>query len=185
MENAHNESRAGLIMVEAALAVIVLAIGVLAAFMLFGSGLDTRSKASADTQAALFADGVFNTLRAECAMASESNCWEGFWNDFTNGAAIVPVAAGGPDGAWADADLAIRANVLCTNVYSNFSFRLNVSTNIVDHALRYCLDVAPQAAAGWTNRIEVKLTVWEGIFGTTNEDEGAVFYTEFDNPGDL
>lgn len=173
--------RRGLIMVEVALAMVVLAVGVLAVFILFSTGLDTQTKASSDTQAALFAESVFNTLRAESALASEAtNGWEDFWGEFAQGDRSVAVAA---EGVWAGPGMVIGAHgVLYTNVYTNYSIRLHIETNIVDHALRYQMNVAPDFP---TNRAEVTLRVWEGVFGPTNGNDTAVFYTEFDDPGNL
>jgi len=153
------KNRSGLIMVEAALAVVVLAIGVLAVFVLFSSGLDTRTRASADTQAALLATSVFNTLRAESVQASRENRWEAFWDDFSYGSTNLPVPAGGPDGVWVDTNLAIRAGELCTNRYVNYSLRRGVDTSIVDHVLRYRLDVCPlppppTGRTAWKSRYE-------------------------------
>jgi hypothetical protein len=172
-------------MVEAALAIVVLAIGVLAVFVLFSTGLDTKTRATSDTQAALFADGVFNTLRAESAAASEENRWESFWEAMAGGTTNLPVAVGGPDGVWVDSNLVVRAGTLVTNIYMNYSLRLGQNTNIVSHSLRYQMDVSFEPAdATWTNRANVMLRVWEGVFGSTNEN-GAVFYTEFNNPENL
>ena len=167
-------------MIEAALAIVVLAVGVLAVFVLFSAGLDTKTRASGDTQAALFADGVFDTLRAESAAASEQERWEGFWGAFADGTTNIPVAAAG---VWVDSNMVVRAGGLYTNVYS---IPVGGTTTIVDHALRYQLLAEPEPPdSSWTNRVNVTLKVWEGMFGATNGDSMAAFYTEIDNPGRL
>ena len=172
----------GLIMVEAALAVVVLSIGVLAVFVLFSSGMSTKTKASGDTQAALFAQGVFSTLRAASEEASRQGQvrWEEFWYDIEGNTNLLPAA-----GAefWANSNMMINANTLTPIVYS---IPLTNGADMVNHALRYILTVdLDLAITNWPDRVPVTLKVWEGAFGQTNDDDAAVFYTEFDNPGDL
>lgn len=111
-------NNSGFTLIEIAIALLVVAIGVLAVFALFGSGLDSSSRAIADTQAAMFADGVLNALRSKSVgLAQEQNqatgtlraiagtlrvdgkdssCpWENFWYDFKDpaGTTYVTVAA--------------------------------------------------------------------------------------------
>ena len=185
MTYARDQQRDGLIMVEAALAVVVLAIGVLAAFMLFSVGLNARTRAAGDTQAAIFADSVFNTLRAESTLASTDEPLGGVLGRLRRRRTNLPVAAGGPDGVWANSNIAIRAGILCTtSTPISRSASASIRTSWITRSVLSGGDAgAPDGIS--TNRVAVTLQVWEGIFGPTNSDAGSVLYTEFDNPGDL
>jgi Tfp pilus assembly protein PilV len=170
--------RAGFLMLEVAVALSVLAIGLVALFALLGTGLDSGTRAAAESRAALFARGALAGLRAESDRAAEAGAWETFWREFAAGTRTMPVPA---EDAWAHAaELALRAGALATNLYRNESYHGSAATNIVDHVLRYRLDVELTGPdTGWTNRAAVVLRVWDGEFGSTGAQRAVEFYTEY------
>lgn len=220
-ENTHMPNQ-GFTLTEVALALLVIAIGVLAVFALLSSGLDASAKAASDTQAAIFADNVFNALRAQSLQWAETETainkelkeqglpmdqyyWHEHWVDLQNGDISIPspwlvkdeTKWVQPDGkfsggweterewieVWADDRVA-------TYVCTNFSYRTGNAGTIINHALRYSMNINivdfDTPARHWQDRrTEVSLRVWPGEFGPTNDDTCIVFYSEFDNPGDL
>ena len=172
-------------LIEIALAILVLALGVLAMFSLLGSGLDTSNKASADAQAAIFADSVFNSLRAEAQRAAENelavtsaNAWVEFWDNFTTKNATIPVACAA---MWGDGNMVIRNGGPYTESFTN-NYGMGGRTNIVNHSLRYTIDARLEPSY---YRADVLLKVWDGQFGTINDANAMVFYSEFRKEGDL
>jgi type II secretory pathway pseudopilin PulG len=185
------ESNAGFVMLELALSVLVIAIGVLALFGLFRLSTDTVEQTQADTRAALFAQEVMSGLRAESerrlSSCSTSETWEAFWDDMTNGYGI-PVACGGPVGVWADPSLAVVAGEYTTNSYTNVAVHAGIITNIVSHSLRYRLDITATNTTPlpyWTNRILATLYVWDGLYGSTSNSDAVIFYSEFGRIGEV
>lgn len=182
----------GFTLIEIALAIVVVAIGVLAVFSLLSAGLDASNKAIGDTQAAIFADNVFNALRAESLKAASDydpfvpvNGWNTFWQNFVNGSTNISVVAGL---AWTPANLSVTAvSGGGTLVFLNKSLRGSTITDVQNYALRYELTVQPSlggwGAALWENTAKVTLKVWNGQYGSTNNP--LVFYSEFYNPGAL
>jgi Tfp pilus assembly protein PilV len=157
--------KAGLVLVEVAMAIFVFAVGVLALVVLLNSSAERAGRAHADTRRALFAQSVFQGLRAVSFAAREQGRWTNFWFDFSDGYTNIAVSA---PGAWST-NLSIAGYGLQTNV-----FRAS-SQFLFSHALRYRLDVDPDTDP---RRVSVLLTVWEGEFGQTDEG-GKPFYTEF------
>jgi len=200
-------SREGFTLMEVAIAVAVVVIGVLALFALIGTGLDMSAKAIADTHAGMFANNVFGSLRSVSLEVSETGKpgrWEEFWQDFQSGDTNISVAA--PNAfvgntvtihnpparpVTISGPLSVYGNdTLYPLVYQNIPYHDADTTNIVNIALRYKCKVEslfPLVGGSvlWTNRTMVTLKVWEGEFGSTDEDKALVFYSEFDNPGDL
>ena len=117
-------------------------------------------------------------------MLKSTKNWEGFWNGFAAGTVTNTVAAGP---TWRTPIVPNRIVVQTyssphVNQYINRPFRASQTavTNIVDHILRYTLQVGSADVGQWTNRT-VTLTVWHGRYGSASN----VFYSEFCNPGDL
>jgi prepilin-type N-terminal cleavage/methylation domain-containing protein len=172
----------GFTMIEVALAIAVLALGVLALYALLASALDTSTKAKGDTQAAMFADSVFNTLRAQSAIAAEQEItvpgsWTNFWNSFSNGVTTLPVAFATD---WGDGNMAIQNGGPFTESFTN-NYGIGERMDIVNHSLRYTID----ARLEWADRADVLLRVWDGTFGPTSNKNALVFYSEFRKEGDL
>ena len=168
-------SRRGVVMVEVAMAVLVLSIGVISVFVLFRGGFKRAGEAAADTQTALFADAVLNGLKSASLRANEddkTNGWALFWNSLLSNSNAVRVAA---PYAWQE-DMFIQAETFCTNAFTNFPLH-GTSGAIVNHALRYFLQVDPTPLT--TGRVDLTLSIWPGEFGSTN---ASVFYTEVRKP---
>ncbi|MHA1128331.1 MAG: type IV pilus modification PilV family protein [Alphaproteobacteria bacterium] len=172
-------------MIEVALAIVVLAIGILSVFVLFNKGLDRSARAISDTQAAIFADSVLDGLRAASMRAAESgnsNAWEYFWEDIRDGAAGIPAPV---TDAWQGLSL-ITGNGIYTNIYKNYPLHATNVTDIVDHVLRYKLDIRFSAPLGtYPSKVMTTLWVWTGEFGQTNVQNARIFSSEFKNPDQL
>jgi prepilin-type N-terminal cleavage/methylation domain-containing protein len=206
-------ARSGFTLMEVALAIVVVAIGMMAAFALITTGLDSSAKAVAMTRGAIFADDVFNGLRSKASLATDAGegAWELFWEDFEDGAAAVTVAAGP---MW-QLDVEVIPGwppVIVTNyIYvvatpegdpaeglslTNYCYRTD-TTNIPNSSLRYTLYVEPHVETitvgtppeefSWsrTNKITAILNVWEGQYGTPNINRAMTFVSEFENAGGL
>ena len=163
--------RCGFTLLEVAIAIAVVVIGILALFALISAGLDASSRAVADTQAAMFADSVFNGIKASSLKASEKGknaagdiVWRIFWYDFQDGATNITVAAdtqwkpvlttltdprGGtytanrPLTVYGDGTRGGRSGYGNVYVLKYEAVPTHASTvdGIVNHALRYCLVV--------------------------------------------
>lgn len=175
--------RAGFVLlVEVALAIFVLSIGVVAGVALIGSAIDSAAMANADAQTGMFADGVLNGLRALSQESAATNGWEAFWVDFANGNISVPVAA---EQMWTNAP-PVRAGSLERIAFTNWPSRTGAGVSVRSHALRYRLDTRLVTDVwGSTNAVRAMLRVWEGEFGGTNERAAQVFYSEYRNWGDM
>lgn len=226
--DAERPTSAAFTLVELAIAVAVVFTGVLALFSLITSGLDSSARAVADTQAALFADDVFNGLSAANLEAAEAGVspapevasggggtlyWRKFWHDFGHQATNLPLSANViwqqmtiPSARPPTAPIMVRAGTpgnaeIYSVRYATKALHIGGVTNILNHALRYRLVVDLGASgnpsgSGWytftgatrtqvlaNTNVLVTLYVWDGEFGGTNDP--LVFYTEYDNPGDL
>ena len=86
--------RSGFTLIEIALAIAVVGIGVLAAFALLTTGLDSSARASEETQAAFLADSIFNTMRVYSAQEARlgPNNFGAFWDETAAGTRKLPVA---------------------------------------------------------------------------------------------
>jgi prepilin-type N-terminal cleavage/methylation domain-containing protein len=206
-------ARSGFTLMEVALAIVVVAIGMMAAFALITTGLDSSAKAVAMTRGAIFADDVFNGLRSKASLATDAGegMWETFWEDFEDGAAAVTVAAGP---MW-QLDVEVIPGwppVIVTNyIYivatpegdpaegislTNYCHRTDTTT-IPNSSLRYTLYVKPHVETitvgtpddmfswSWTNKITAILNVWEGQYGTPDINRAMTFVSEFENAGGL
>lgn len=176
-------------MVEVAVAVVILSLGMLAAFALFSAGLKTAEDFAADASAALFARSVFSRLRAESSLAAERSEWTNFWSAFAAGTTSLIVETGCYDGVLAETNITIRAGALFTNFYSDYSIRFCTETNANSRALRYRLRAYARPndlfAASNQSAAAVVLEVWNGAYGPTNEDERFLFYAEIPDIGHL
>ncbi|TFH14741.1 MAG: hypothetical protein E4H02_09325 [Lentisphaerales bacterium] len=186
----------GFTLVELALAIIVVAIGVLAVAALISAGLDLSAKAIADTQSAIFADSLFNVLRCKSLTEAEQSTGDvdkfvEFWIRLRNNQTSVTVVA---DEAWGTVctesigGVGPVNNVLVASAGPHtLIYRHEDDTNLVSHVLRYDLDVdlLYGDTVQWSNRAMCTLRVWEGEFGSTADDNAIMFYSEFVNPGDL
>jgi len=160
--------RQGFSLVEVTLAMMVAAIGMFSVISMFTAGLDQNIRSKNDTQAAFFADEVFNGLLA----ASEVS-WASIGEN--NGITNLIIAA---DQAWDKPETldVIIDNNIHTNVY-----RLCVDNNIENHAFRYSLSVKRKDICTKS----ATLCVYPGEFGTTNDPQAfymLVFNYQLETP---
>ncbi len=145
--------RGGFTLVEVSLALLVMAVGVLGAFALFPHALAESQRASAETQASIFAETVFQTLRAR----AQSN-----WNSVNSSFSILGPGTGllGTPAVWSEpAKATIRAGSIQT-------YQCNVMVNsrtMTEAGLRYRLQID---TASLNTKI-VTLTIWPGLYGDT------------------
>ncbi len=160
----------GFTLVEVALALLVLSIGLLALFGLFPTGLQMNKQAIDETQAAMFAEEVLNGVRAQAATQR--------WDRIRTSIRLPPVAPDmwyQPDSLEVVVDLqgnwrTLRYQKLGTRAIDGERQRY------LDYGVRYkleILDVSPSRKA-------VRLHVRPGEYGTTN---AYLFYTELYNHG--
>ena len=193
---------AGFTLMEVALSIAVVAVGVMALFALMSSGLESSAAALADTQSAIFADNVFGGLRAISTDQARSGVgnWEFFWHDFQTGQTNLVVAmpqiwekVTDPTNPFRMVPPQVLGNdVQYTLKYQNIPIHAQTTSEVMNHVLRYQLKVESRRvglftdAANWdVNVAEVTLKVWGGEFGSWADEDAIIFYTEIDNPGDL
>jgi prepilin-type N-terminal cleavage/methylation domain-containing protein len=183
----------GFTLMEVALAVVVVGVGVLGMVALLSGGLDASSKASSTTQAAFLADATMNALRARSTEMAQSNRWDEFWNNFAltaNEKLTIPVPP-----AWQGYGGAQEIKIYGNGTKQALAFLSNANNfrgssiwNIPHGKLRYQLSVsnAPPSPSSRGLRY-VTLRIWPGAGRTDNlRDENAlVFYSEFANVGSL
>jgi prepilin-type N-terminal cleavage/methylation domain-containing protein len=145
--------KGGFTLIEVALAIVVVALGLLAVFSLLSSGLDAARKAIAETQASIFANSVFNGLRSRSLSIAETSPnpqnWSDFWTAMTSSSTgFVTVAA---PATWSPQTIKIIARVPGavddtnnTIVFKDSLLHASPSppTNIVNNSLRYRLNIS-------------------------------------------
>jgi prepilin-type N-terminal cleavage/methylation domain-containing protein len=162
--------KSGFTLVEVALALLVLSVGLLALFSLFPAGLRLNKQATDETQAALFADEVLNGIRAWSTVYP--------WGEIENDLLLDPPAR---DVWFQPGDLAVRVtgNEWKTNRYVKVGPReVPVESRYADFGLRYRLEI--QEVPG-RPAYAVRLFVRPGEFGPIEPEY--VFYTELYNHG--
>lgn len=70
-------NKRGFTLVEVALAVLAVGLGLMSIFALFPAGLQNAADDAADTRAALFAGTVFNGMRGSAAAITNAAAWDG------------------------------------------------------------------------------------------------------------
>lgn len=157
--------RAGFSLVEVALALLVVSVGLMGVFALFPVGTESNRKAIQETQIGLFAEYVLNGFRYE----AEELTWSevGDVGAFTISPLASKYAWYAPDGVRAGAG--VKAIV----------YRSLSNPDIEEMSFRYELRVFP--VAGKADVKALVLSVWPGQFG--NLDNPTVFYTEVYNYG--
>jgi len=173
--------RAGFSMVEVALALLILSIGVLTMIGLMSGGLD-MSKAAVDyTQTSIFASDVLDSVRHFAVNDTPTNGTYKFWDRLRNSFSMKPVAAVTTATSIFDAD------TMAQNIRNNPSAFVNLfysyQTN-VDFVCRYRLAIEqgkdPVSGAVLTGNLvdqvaAVKLEVVNGLYGAATTQS---FYTE-------
>lgn len=168
-------------LIEMAIALVVISIGMLTLMKLFSDGFVRARTAIGEVRAAHFAGDVFDTLRAMSAKATywhaDSNAWVDVWDTWAYGETNFPVAM---SGLWGDgkSDLLIQGND--TPLLLAFT---NIE-GVVSHAFRYQLTIVPPPfPETGTNWASATLHIWEGVRGPTTLDTAVSFYSEFPRAG--
>ncbi len=177
-------------LVEIALAMLAFSLGIMSFFSLLSLGMTQGMEAQDHTRAAEFADSTLRGLRAisdHLSETAEANEWAHFWSELAAGRTNVIVAAGGTNSVWHPAPVVQGGhNQVRHHRYTNFALRLNAPSDIVNHAIRYRLDILPvnslESIPG-NNRVQVTLRVWEGETGRSDDPDALIFYTEFADRG--
>jgi len=201
----------GFTLIEVAIAVLVVSLGVLAVAALFSQGLSASAKAVGDTHSSMFADNVFNGLRARSLLEAEKQTvtnptWVNFWTNFICGGTSITIAAVSPGwSVWTNV-MPIRVGGPYTQNFANIPMHGAGITGLVDHAFRYRIDawtnsvvfsnlVSAKLNGAWLSpwwtlpatdtTARVVLYVWDNRFGSTNVSDALMFSSEFANQGDL
>ena len=158
------KNAAGFTLVEIALALLVVAVGLVVVVGLFPSGLRANKTSIDETQMAMVADEILNGVKA---VTSERT-----WGQMAAGSfALRPPAYN----FW-DTPAALRIGpasgpgspMVGTNVFTY------AGEKVPAYAYRYDLQVFP--IPGTPNILGVKLQLWNGEYGPA--DQGHAFYTE-------
>jgi len=116
--------RTGFTLIEVALAVLVLGVGLLAVFSLFPSGLRSAEEGADDTKCGLFAETILNGMHGNAATITNWSDWcntSTFLGDVTSGvvgatASFVPVVF--PSGGTEKNRYTLTINTSDSNRYS-------------------------------------------------------------------
>jgi len=192
----------GFMLIELAVAAMVISIGVLALLGLAHIGERAATDTENETRVTLFADEVFTTLRLYSDHASETGGqkgWLDFWTSVAQGKHILPVANQTLGSTiWQELDEpsivgdGTGTGVVHTNVWPDatadapfyaFQYRLTLSRPTTNQepdptsVLFLDPDISP------TNTVWATLHVWNGRF--RRHPEPFTFYTHFADPGGL
>ena len=164
------KKKQGFTLMEIALSLLVLSVGLLALFGLFPAGLQMNKQAIDETQAALFAEEVLNGVRARAAITR--------WDRIRTAIQLPPPA---PDIWHQPQNLTIEATGTewRTLRYEKLGTREVGGTRerYLDYGIRYRLEIVDVDA----RRKAVRLYVRPGEFGP--EEPEYFFYTELYNHG--
>ena len=162
----------GFSLVEVTLAMMVAAIGMFSIISMFTAGLDQNIRSKNDTQAAFFAEEVFNGLLAE----SETH-WA--YIGATNGVTNLIIAAGSKKyPVWDNPET--LSVIIDNNIHTNI-YRLYDDNNFENHSFRYSLSVERKDRCTKS----ATLCVYPGEFGATNDPHlfyMSIFNYQLDNP---
>jgi prepilin-type N-terminal cleavage/methylation domain-containing protein len=156
----------GFTLVEIALALLVVAIGVVSIMGLFPAGLRANQKGIDETRIAMFAEDVLSGVKT----VIEETLWDQVENELTSTG--LPSVA--PD---LFANNTFHANG--TRAIHKYSYGAPGST-LDAGTVRYELDISRVELSPGVfspNRYGITLQVWPNEFGQ-NDDDGFVFYTE-------
>lgn len=161
--------RRGFTLIEVAMAMLVVSVGIMAAFAMFPQGLDQGKAAVEDTQAAQFAEWVFDGYRGLSTRYA--------WSLWPTAPVQLPGAANFNS---AQTTPWVRASVNSNIVTVFRAFRqVSQSTAGIDAreiALRYNL-----ALDRGNRSVGLTLRVWPGEYGNTDATNAVMFYTEILN----
>jgi hypothetical protein len=189
---------AGFMLIELAVAALVIAVGVLALLGVAHVGERAAGDSENETRAALFADEVFTTLRLYSDHYSQSTNragWLDFWLAVAAGAEL-PVATEGM-ALWHRPDE--NRAVICDNRLHALLWRprpeeaiLPAAATNADFAVQYRVKItAPGGQTHFDHSqtspppcvLWATLHVWNGVFRT--HPDAFTFYTHFSDSGEL
>jgi prepilin-type N-terminal cleavage/methylation domain-containing protein len=161
---------AGFTLIEVALALLVVAIGMIAVMGLFPQGLEANKRSIDETRVAMFAEDVMSGYRA----LSRVTAWNNLPSRQLPAVAVDMWKKDSNASSEYYLDIVPNDQNIRTNVYAlDPTFSWVVSEEIfIDYALRYRLTVETGNRSVATLRLEV----WPGQFGS--EDNPTVFLTE-------
>jgi prepilin-type N-terminal cleavage/methylation domain-containing protein len=165
----------GFTLVEIALALVVISVGVMAILALFPEGLTLSRETVEETRCAMFAEDVFNSYRSIARMPMFATNWDGFLDE-SNPDLVMSVPA---TSAWAAAQWptnSLRPGDAVTPVILRAA-----GSAIEEMPLQYRLRIANNATHDGPDIAVLRLEVWPGLF-TTNQPPYR-FYTEIYNHG--
>ncbi len=163
MNPSHKLKKNGFTLVEIALALLVISIGVIAILGLFPAGLEANQRSIGETRAALFAEDVLNGYRALSRAVP--------WNQLGN-QELPAVAAD----MWRDSD---GLRILPNGQQQRNVYVADIpGMELEEFAVRYRLEITDVTSDVKRMRLEV----WPGEFGPADE-EPIVFLTELFHSG--
>ena len=163
MKKMKQQIREGFSLVEVALALMVTSLGMMAVFSLFPAGMSMNKRAIDDTQLSLFADDLFNGLRAAV--------WHENWGTLNpNNLEVTPTATS----VWHTAGGRLPSKIGVGEGVLIYEF---AEYPVVDLALNYKLDV-DYVDANTRNSVYFRLELWNGEFKPVGNVAPQLFYTE-------
>ena len=177
-------TRAGFSLVELALALLVVSVGLISIIGLFPASLDMSKKAINETYATFLADSAIASYREAAHYVP--------WDELANYSPIGPntISKGGyenTDVFWRNSDelRLIADNTVRTQVFAAASTPekwapgsgLSI-TPMEDHSLRYRLRIEDVDVTNDPRLKRLVLEVWLGQFGKTSNEKPEVFYAE-------
>ncbi len=187
-------------LIELAVAALVIGIGILALLGLAHVAERAASDAEAETRATLFADEVFTTLRLysdRYAQSTNQMEWLEFWVKVVEGKEALPLAAEWLS-LWESSLDPIHPRTIAGDSQEHTAYWIPIADDaepatMPDYALRYRLTLArPGETSSGANALTtppipamllVTLHVWYGASKVTAEP--FTFFTAFSNSGSL
>jgi prepilin-type N-terminal cleavage/methylation domain-containing protein len=151
-------AKQGFTLVEVALAMLAVGLGLLCVFALFPAGLQNMVDDVADTRAGLFASVAFNGIRGSAATVTNATTWDA-------GCPDLPTLPGG---------VPLKMNTLDSVLWMKPATASASETH--GYYIRYRLDVST-VGAGPRPIYAATLTTCDGQYGPFQTQN--VFYTEF------
>ncbi len=150
----------GFTLVEVALAMLAVGLGLLCVFALFPAGLQNMVDDVADTRAGLFASAAFNGIRGKAAMVTNAAVWD----------------AGCPDLPNLPEGVTLKMNTPTPDSVPWMTPSTASASETNGYCIRYKLDVST-VGAGPRPIYAATLTTCDGLYGPFQTQN--VFYTEF------
>ncbi len=166
--NNPRHAKAGFSLVEITLALLIAAVGLLATYSLFPAGLQMSKRTMDDVRAEEFTDSTFAGFRG---LAIQTLTTQSAWTSFPGGAKPAQSETYMWDGDVLDGLRPNADNTIHVNQYKR--------SNVVYHELQYKLQIAP--LPGHPNIKYMRVVIWPGAYGSQQEKDANIFYTEIYN----